>query len=249
MIPGASIQIADYLPLIRKEADRRQSKWGNRSGAVSFDRAGVEEAGFQGLVEAVATFDPGKNSNLEAWIVMKIRWAIQMYFRKMKSLNGISKDADTFLKQRALAVEKLMQLLGRLPTEWEIAEEMGLSLEVYREKMKSYDVKVDLAKKENGQENFQGLDVLPTELAPADEVLNNKIISDNINHCMKESLDELQRTIFLLVLLQDFKLREVVEIVRQEEIKNTNDVDYQLRKAKTQMAACLKKRGINLSSL
>jgi RNA polymerase sigma factor FliA len=83
-------------------------------------------SGVVGLIEAVDKFDPTRNVSLQAYAQFRIRGAI---------LDGL-RDLDwssRFLRRQARFIEqarsKLIAILGRAPSESEVADELGLRLD------------------------------------------------------------------------------------------------------------------------
>jgi RNA polymerase sigma factor FliA len=86
-------------------------------------------AGVVGLVEALDRFDPAKNVQLKSFAKFRIRGAI------LDSLRGMDWGSRSLRRQgRRIeeAIGKLKGILRRVPTEPEIAKELGMELDEYQ---------------------------------------------------------------------------------------------------------------------
>src|SRR5579859_5557250 len=87
-------------------------------------------AGTTGLIEAVDRYDPGRNVQLKTLAEHRIRGAMFDYLRQ---LDPLPRSVRRFQRSREAAATQLEQRLGRGPSENEVAQEIGLSIEKYRQ--------------------------------------------------------------------------------------------------------------------
>lgn len=85
--------------------------------------------GYIGLIGAAEKFDPQKNTKFNTFAEYKIKGAILDGLRKLDFLSRGSRKKQ---KQIEEVVDKLSNKYGRIPTEDEIANELGLTLEKHR---------------------------------------------------------------------------------------------------------------------
>ncbi|MGE5620306.1 MAG: FliA/WhiG family RNA polymerase sigma factor [Sphingomonadaceae bacterium] len=116
--------ILKYAPLVKYVA-------GRLSIALPpvLDMDDVLSSGMVGLIRAVEHYDPGRGVPFENYAVTCIRGAI---LDQLRSLDVFSRS----VRQRAREIEKAMtslqMALGRLPTDDEVADKLGLSVDSYR---------------------------------------------------------------------------------------------------------------------
>ncbi|GER88565.1 RNA polymerase sigma factor [Dictyobacter vulcani] len=86
--------------------------------------------GMIGLINAIDRFDPGRGVRFEAFASVRIRGAV---IDQLRSLNWLPRSAISRVRQVESALAVLEQRLGRPAREDEVAEEIGVSTERYRQ--------------------------------------------------------------------------------------------------------------------
>jgi RNA polymerase sigma factor for flagellar operon FliA len=86
-------------------------------------------AGILGLIAAIDNFDPSRNTSLRTYAEHRIRGAI---LDSIRGLDGIPSHQRKRAKQIQAAIETAEQRLSGPPSEEDIAEELGINLEEYR---------------------------------------------------------------------------------------------------------------------
>ncbi len=86
-------------------------------------------AGVMGLIDAAEKFDDSKNTSFQTYAKHRIRGAILDSLRQM---DWASRDLRRRQKQAEETSRELTAKLGRVPSESEVASEMGLPLEKFR---------------------------------------------------------------------------------------------------------------------
>jgi len=117
--------ILEHLPQVRLIARRIHERLPD---SVSLDD--LISTGIIGLISAIDNFDPAQNVKLRTYAEYKIRGAI---LDSLRGLDWASRDRRKKAKQIENAIAAAEQRLRRTATEEEIAAELGLSLEEYRE--------------------------------------------------------------------------------------------------------------------
>lgn len=90
------------------------------------DREDLVSAGIFGLVDALERFEPERGYRFETFAVPRIKGAI---LDELRSLDWLPRSVRDQTKTVDRTIARLGQDLGRAPTEEEVAEEMGVSLE------------------------------------------------------------------------------------------------------------------------
>ncbi|MFH1130182.1 MAG: sigma-70 family RNA polymerase sigma factor, partial [Pseudomonadota bacterium] len=88
-------------------------------------------AGMLGLAGALTRYDPQKSSTFRAYAELRIRGEI---LDELRRRDTISRDARTENKRLQSTKEKLSSVLGREPTDEEIAQHLGISTESFWDK-------------------------------------------------------------------------------------------------------------------
>src|SRR5690348_7384142 len=119
--------ILEHLPQVRLVARRIHERLPE---SICFDD--LLSAGVVGLIQAIDNFDPAQNVKLRTFAEFRIRGSI------LDSLRDI--DWAPRLKRREarefeMAIGRAEQRLGRTPEETEIASELRMSLDAYRQKL------------------------------------------------------------------------------------------------------------------
>ncbi|GLV58863.1 sigma 28 (flagella/sporulation) [Dictyobacter sp. S3.2.2.5] len=86
--------------------------------------------GMIGLINAIDRFDPARGVRFEAFASVRIRGAV---IDQLRSLNWLPRSAISRVRQVESALAVLEQRLGRPAKEDEVAEEIGVSTERYRQ--------------------------------------------------------------------------------------------------------------------
>jgi len=122
--------VVNYSPLVRYVAGKTM---GRMSGPV--DQEDLISSGLVGLLGAVETFDPGRQTKFESYAISKIRWSILDELRKVDPL---SRRTRLRAHQIDRARDELVQKLGRAPTESELVGRLGISVTEHRTFLDQY---------------------------------------------------------------------------------------------------------------
>ena len=117
--------LRQYGPLVRRLAHQMIARL-----PANVEVDDLIQAGMIGLTEALSRFDADQEVQLETFATQRIRGAM---LDELRGNDHLSR--GTRKRQRSIdsAVHKLEHKLGRVPTQGEIASEMGLSLSEYQE--------------------------------------------------------------------------------------------------------------------
>ncbi len=112
-----------YAPLAQAQAARLARRL---PAQVTYDE--ICSAAYDGLIEAVQSYDPARKAKFETFCQQRVVGAVVDWLR---SLDPQSRTIRTFEKQRQRAQEALLAELGRRPTHEEIARRLRMSAERY----------------------------------------------------------------------------------------------------------------------
>jgi len=85
------------------------------------------QVGYVGLLKAINNFDPGLGTSLSAYAQPCVSGEIKRHFRDKRWQIHVRRSAQELLLELRKATEDLTQQLGRVPTEDELAERLGVS--------------------------------------------------------------------------------------------------------------------------
>ena len=115
--------VEHYAPLVHVQAARLSRKL---PAQIGYDE--ICSAGYDGLIEAVESYNPERKAKFETFCQQRIIGAVMDWLR---SLDPQSRTVRNFEKRRLSIRELLDTELGRPPMHDEIAKRMGISQERY----------------------------------------------------------------------------------------------------------------------
>jgi RNA polymerase sigma factor FliA len=116
--------VVNYSPLVRYVAGRISARM---TGPV--DREDMLSWGVLGLLDAVETYNPERRTKFESYAISKIRWSILDELRKADPLTRRVRRRS---REVDLIKGELSQRLGRMPTDEEVARELGVGIAEHR---------------------------------------------------------------------------------------------------------------------
>lgn len=122
-IATRNLLVESYAPIVQAHASRLTRKL---PAQVSYDE--ICSAAYDGLIEAVESYDPSRKARFETFCQQRVRGAVMDWLR---TLDAQSRTVRSFEKRVTYAQEILDAELGRPPTPAEIAKRLGVSQERY----------------------------------------------------------------------------------------------------------------------
>src|SRR5580658_9391 len=116
--------VLDNLALVKAIAIRV-----HESLPVHVDLDDLVHAGVMGLFDAASKYDPDKKVVFQSYAKHRVKGAI---LDSLRQLDWASRDLRKRQKQLDAVTHDLMTRLGRVPTEAEIAETLGLGIDRWR---------------------------------------------------------------------------------------------------------------------
>lgn len=199
-----------YLPLVRSIARSMHLRLG---GHVEMDD--LASAGTIGLMGAIESYDPSRQTPFEAYARPRIRGAMLDYGR---SCDWAPRTVRSRIRRKASAVELFRAAQGRKPTEQELVEEMKPSCnEAKKLASQRIPVMTSLDRSdtcsESGQELCPGVLVTNAKsLDPAQEVDRK-----DLKEFLLRSLSQKERQVVLLYYYEDLNMREIGVVMELNE--------------------------------
>jgi RNA polymerase sigma factor for flagellar operon FliA len=199
--------ILAHLPQVRLVARKIHERLPD---TICFDD--LLSAGVVGLINAIDNFDPRQNVLLKTYAEFRIRGAILDSLRDTDWAPRLKrKQARAF----EAALSSVEQRLGRNPEEAEIAAELKLTIEEYRQKLTEMEA-LNIGELEFVRDGDDTPVILkyaasPEEDSPAltlERAELEKLISSSIDRIPK-----VERTVLSLYFYEELTLREIAEVM------------------------------------
>jgi RNA polymerase sigma factor for flagellar operon FliA len=198
--------ILEHLPQVRLIARKIHERLPE---SVCFDD--LLSAGVVGLINAIDHFDPGQNVKLRTYAEFRIRGAILDSLREA--------DWAPRLKRRQArefeaALSRAEQRLGRTPEEAEVAAELSLTIDDYRQKLGEMEAlnigELDFIRDENDAP------IALRYAASGEESPAVQLERTELERLMASSLDRFpkaEKTVLSLYFYEELTLREIGEVM------------------------------------
>ncbi len=175
----------------------------------------ITSFGIEGLIDAITKFEPSKGSHFETYAIMRIKGTI---IDKIRAQDWIPRSARKKIKDIKQAGEELKQKLGRIATNQEVAEYLGIEREKVESALTSdatigslYD------KKYSGEDGIELIDTLEDTNSqnPLDK-LAEKDVKNELQNALKQ-LPERERMVMVLYYHQNMTLKEIGQNIEVSE--------------------------------
>ncbi len=170
-------------------------------------------AAMVGLVDAANKFDPAKGVKFKTFAEYRVRGAILDEMRKLDWFSRSMRDKQNHLTQTMLRLERT---LGRSPDEEEMAADMGLTLDGYRDLLieVSHLGCVSLHETlDHTEEGRSFLDSLEDIGGPAPADLIEKEEMTRLMAEILEELSEKERLVIALYYYEELTQKEIAEVL------------------------------------
>jgi RNA polymerase sigma factor for flagellar operon FliA len=203
--------ILEHLPQVRLIARRIHERLPE---SVNLDD--LVSTGIVGLISAIDRFDPAHNVKLKTYAEYKIRGAI---LDSLRGLDWAPRQQRKRAKQIEAAITAAEQRLHRMPTEEEIASELGLSMIEYHDWL--VDVRaVNLGSLESGAPEEDGRDLLKF-ISDSEEKWPSRLLERaELERLLAEAISRMpaiEKTVLNLYYREEMTLREIARIVSLHE--------------------------------
>jgi len=175
--------------------------------------------GMIGLINAIDRFDPSRGVRFEAFASARIRGAV---IDQLRSLNWLPRSAISRVRQIESALAALEQKLGRPAKEKEVAEEIGVSTDRYRQillEMNSTVLSLDapLGSPSQDDEVTSLSELLEDQTAPGPvEQAEQQELTEMLSTAIK-SLPEREKLLLALYYQQELTMKEISKILSVSE--------------------------------
>src|SRR3954462_7418647 len=204
--------IVQYAPLVKYVVGRMAV---SMPGVLSSED--IISYGTIGLIQAVDRYDPSVGVKFETYAIRRIKGSI---LDAIRSLQQLSRDASRRARGLDHAYDALTQSLGRIPTNREVAEHLGLSADEFAQALMDASISVvSLDTPMGGESGGEGdrpslLEQISDDGAPGPELLTER------RHLMEaliqaiQALSERDRLVVNLYYYEELTLKEISEVLK-----------------------------------
>ena len=175
----------------------------------SVDRGDLHTAGSVGLIAAIEGFDPERGVRFESYCELRVKGAL---LDELRAQDWLPRPWRQRVEQQKRASESLRSRLARNPDDCEVAEAMGLTIEVYR---KTFSTGLPTAptgsmpNDEGDDEMGPVLDVVPDAQA---ETPGDRLTREELLALVAQRLTEQEYRIVYLKYWEELPMREIGDL-------------------------------------
>jgi len=206
--------IIAYTPLVRSVV----SRLGIPSTSL-LDQDDLVSYGVIGLINAIDRYDPSRGIRFETFAVARIRGAV---IDQLRTLNWLPRSAVTRVRQVEGALAELEQRLGRPAKEEEVAAELHISTDRYRQMLQeasttllSLDAPVGSVSQDESVTSLADLLEDMGTPGPAEQVEEQEQIAF-LGHVL-DALPPRERLLLSLYYQEELTMKEISEIMQVSE--------------------------------
>jgi RNA polymerase sigma factor for flagellar operon FliA len=202
--------IVMYSPLVKYVAGRLGSGL-----PAHVDEGDLVSYGLLGLIGAIERYDPDRDIKFETYAIARIRGSI---IDELRALDWVPRSVRSRAREIERAIAALEARLGRAPTDEEIADKVGISVDELEDSLTDISRSSIAALDELWSVSGEGdqvslLDTLedPDSVRPADaldETELREILGDAISR-----LPEREKLVITLYYYEELTLREIGEVL------------------------------------
>jgi len=199
--------ILEHIPQVRLIARKIHERVPD---SICFDD--LMSAGVVGLINAIDNFDPRQNTKLRTYAEFRIRGAILDSLRQTDWAPRLKrKQAREF----EAAIARAEQRLGRVPEEAEIADELNLTVDRYREKLTEMEA-LNIAELEFVRDENDAPAILKYTSAPDEDAPDLTLERAELERLIASSIERIpkvEKTVLSLYFYEELTLREIAQIM------------------------------------
>ena len=205
--------ITKSMPLIRSIIGKI-----NRPDQPLAQREDLESAGICGLLQAMDSYDPERNIQFNTFAYYRIRGSIVDYLRSIDQLPRKQRKNYGQIQQ---IIEQKSQILGREPSDEEIANEMGMDIDDYHQLLSNVQqrnvLSLDSPAYDEDASSFYDIQEDPNSETP-DNNLERKERSEALKRKIGQ-LKERERLILTLYYYEDMTMSEIALLLELTEAR------------------------------
>jgi len=182
------------------------------------DKRDLINAGVIGLIDAVNHFDPAKGVKFETYASTRIRGAI---IDELRSLDWIPRSTRAKSKEIESAISNLINKLGHIPTDEEVATKLGWEMNKYYKALEQVSGTTllsldEMVKTSSGVESVKRIDTVASNDEDTLEKIERRELVDNVVNILA-TLSEQERLAIALYYYEELTLKEIGMVMNVSE--------------------------------
>lgn len=181
----------------------------------SFSYEDIASYGVEGLIDAVERYSPDRGAKFETYALMRIRGAI---IDKIRANDWLPRTVRKKIKEVKEAINNLKIEFGRMPTNQEVADKLGIEKEKVDEIL-AQDTGIDSLydKKNLGDESVEIIDTIEDSKSERpEEAAEKKDAKLELERALKR-LPERERMLLVFYYHENMTLKEIGEAINVSE--------------------------------
>ncbi len=204
--PDREELVQRYVPLVKRIAYHLMARL---PASVQFDD--LVQNGMLGLLDALERFEAGFGAQFETYATQRVRGAM---LDGLRENDWLPRNMRRELRRIEQAINQLEHQHGRAPSERELAETLGMSLDDYQHLLleaRGHQLVYYEDFNSEADEDFLSRHVTDHDADPA-AIIEDKDLRSNLVQAI-ERLPERERLMMALYYDQDLNLREIGEVM------------------------------------
>ncbi len=222
-------RLGRHLPLVRRIASQMAAQL-----PASVDIADLEQAGMIGLWDALERGHEQAPAQFGAYAAIRIRGAIYDELRRQDWLPRRSRAQERSIHR---TMQLLTQSLGRPPEDWEIAADLGWSLEQYHATLAQTSLQLLSLDDLGPGEGHDFADVhADASIAQPEQALEDGQLERDLQAAIA-GLPERERLVLSLYYQEDLQLKEIGEVLGVSESRISQLMKQAVMRLRTTLRA------------
>ena len=202
--------INKYSPLVKYVAGKVAV---GKPGNIEYDD--LVGYGVFGLIDAIEKFDPQKNVKFKTYAVTRIRGAI---YDELRAIDFVPRSVRQKAKEVEQAINKIENRTGKVATDQEIADEMGIDIKEFyttMTKISSTSV-VSLSDSFYSGDDSDKITIQDTIESNSNHNPDVTVERDDVKELIVKAINELpdkERKVLVLYYYEDLTLKEIGEVL------------------------------------
>lgn len=180
-------------------------------------REDVENVALMGLLEALEQYDPDQGTAFASYAYGRIRGSVVDYLR---SIDVLPRRKRRKVAEARKTIDQLSQTLGHRPSDEQVADELGLSVDKYHSLLRDAQRRFALSlHQEQSEDGNRPVEVLPNpNTRDVRREVEHESLVDHVGDLINE-LPERQQTIVGLYYFENLTLREIGSLLDLSEAR------------------------------
>lgn len=206
--------IKQYAPLVKYVAGKVAM---GKPGNIEYDD--LVGFGVFGLIDAIEKFDPDKNVKFKTYAVTRIRGSI---YDELRAIDWVPRSVRQIAKEVEFAINKIEASTGKVATDQEIADELGLDIREFYSSMTKISGTSLLSLSDtwySGDDNDK-IAIIDTIESPNTLNPDISVERDAVKDLIVKAIDELpdkEKKVLVLYYYEDLTLKEIGEVLEVTE--------------------------------